>query len=325
MDTLITIIIPCHNAEATVAAAINSALSQTYGAIEVLVVDDGSTDGSLDVIRGFGEKVRCVTGPKHGAPSARNQGLEMAKGAYIQFLDADDTLHSEKLERQMAYACGSEADVVFCDGEKVNPKNGERLALCGLEEPIKDPVVYLVRHALLITAPLHQKQKLLEIGGFREDLPCSQERDLHIRLACAGVTFEHMFGVLFTVHQMANRVSSDYIRVLDQHANILGNAYRKLEENGTLSEDRARAFAARMAQDARHYIQRGCDEKGLEYFRQAIRMHRRGGLESFAWPYRMVYRLLGPVRAERMVDIKRIWRACHPSAKKKQRDVQFGK
>ena len=98
---LVSIIIPCYNAEQYVAEAIQSALDQTYPNCEIIVIDDGSTDGSLDVIKTFSDRVRWETGPNRGGCVARNRGLELARGEWIQFLDADDRITPEKIESQI--------------------------------------------------------------------------------------------------------------------------------------------------------------------------------------------------------------------------------
>lgn len=101
MKLSVSIIIPCYNKRAYVAAAIESALAQSH-ACEVIVVDDGSTDGSLDEIRKFDGRIRWVTGANRGGCAARNTGIEMSSGDYLQFLDADDILPPEKIARQLA-------------------------------------------------------------------------------------------------------------------------------------------------------------------------------------------------------------------------------
>ncbi len=101
MGQLVSILIPCHNARQWIEQCIQSALDQTYPHIEVIVVDDGSTDGSQDVIRSFGERVRLKTGPNKGSNSARNQLLDFSRGSWLSFLDADDYLLPKKIEIQM--------------------------------------------------------------------------------------------------------------------------------------------------------------------------------------------------------------------------------
>lgn len=102
MTPLVSIIIPCHNAERWLAATLESALAQTWPNKEIILVDDGSTDGSLAAARQFSARgVRVVTQANQGAAAARNHGLRLARGDYLQFLDADDLLAPDKIERQV--------------------------------------------------------------------------------------------------------------------------------------------------------------------------------------------------------------------------------
>jgi glycosyltransferase involved in cell wall biosynthesis len=95
-------VIPCYNGERTLAQAIDSALAQTYAEVEVIVVDDGSTDGSADVARRYGSRVVLVQQTNHGLSASRNAGITASKGEYITLLDADDVLLPECLERRIA-------------------------------------------------------------------------------------------------------------------------------------------------------------------------------------------------------------------------------
>jgi glycosyltransferase involved in cell wall biosynthesis len=103
MNPLVTIIIPCYNAEKWVAEAVGSALAQTWKEIEVIAINDGSRDNSRAVLSGLsGPKVQVIDQPNRGASAARNAGIRSAKGKYIQFLDADDLLAPEKIAHQVS-------------------------------------------------------------------------------------------------------------------------------------------------------------------------------------------------------------------------------
>src|SRR5262245_29413048 len=109
---LVSILIPCFNAVRWIEQAIESALAQTWDDKEVIVVDDGSTDGSLQVIRRFDDRIHWETGPNRGGNAARNRLTELSSGEWLQFLDADDYLLPDKIARQMEFlATQAKADV----------------------------------------------------------------------------------------------------------------------------------------------------------------------------------------------------------------------
>lgn len=104
MTPLVSIVIPCHNAAPWLAETIESALAQTYPSTEIVIVDDGSRDDSLAIARdyvGRHPRITTTTQPNRGASAARNHGLRLARGDFIQFLDADDLLAPEKIAAQV--------------------------------------------------------------------------------------------------------------------------------------------------------------------------------------------------------------------------------
>jgi glycosyltransferase involved in cell wall biosynthesis len=110
---LTSVIIPCHNAGRWLKQTLESALTQTWPAVEIIVVNDGSTDDSLTVAEGFaGRGVRVVDQPNRGASAARNHGLRLARGDFIQFLDADDLISPDKVGAQIELLAGRPAGTV---------------------------------------------------------------------------------------------------------------------------------------------------------------------------------------------------------------------
>ena len=102
MTPLVSILVPCHNAAAWLGETLDSALAQTWPCCEIVVIDDGSTDDSLARARAFEARgVRVAAQPNRGASAARNHALRLSRGEFIQFLDADDLLAPDKIERQM--------------------------------------------------------------------------------------------------------------------------------------------------------------------------------------------------------------------------------
>ena len=193
MQPLVSILIPCHNAEKWVAEAIASSLAQTWPEKEVLVVDDGSTDQSLQVIRSFGDRIHWETGPNRGGNVARNRLLKLARGEWLQYLDADDYLLPEKIERQIEFlASHPKQDVVY--GPMIMEYWSHRESRHEIRPIPKphDPWILLARCYLPQTgAHLWRKQVVTDVGGWRQDLPCFQDYELYLRLMMAGKRFAY--------------------------------------------------------------------------------------------------------------------------------------
>lgn len=185
---LVSILIPCYNAERWIAQAIESALAQTWPEKEVIVVDDGSTDGSLDVIRCFGERIRWETGPNRGGNVARNRLLELARAEWLQYVDGDDYLLPDKVAKQMEFiAVHPEAEIVFGPVTMEHWSKGHlRRELLPIPEP-HDLWVLLASWYLPQTgSPLWRRQAVADVGGWKPDQPCCQEHELYLRLLMAG-------------------------------------------------------------------------------------------------------------------------------------------
>ena len=102
---LVSIVIPCYNVEKYVKEALDSALQQDYPWVEIIAIDNNSTDGTWDILSAYEQKypdlIKCIEEPRPGAPAARNTGWLASKGEWIQFLDADDILFPDKISRQI--------------------------------------------------------------------------------------------------------------------------------------------------------------------------------------------------------------------------------
>ena len=110
---LVSVIVPCYNAARWLPATLESAVSQTWPRVEIVVVDDGSSDDSVSIARSFESRgVRVESIPNSGAAAARNHGISLAHGDYFQFLDADDLLAPDKLEHQLARLLTAEPGTV---------------------------------------------------------------------------------------------------------------------------------------------------------------------------------------------------------------------
>jgi glycosyltransferase involved in cell wall biosynthesis len=167
----VSVVIPVFNGEQYLADAIQSVRDQTYQNFEVIVVDDGSTDGSAEVAQRFGEAIRYVHQANGGVCKARNTGIALAQGTYIAFLDQDDLWLPDKLATQVAYLDSHpEVGAVYCQCQVMgNAKFRSNLGKYMYSEPVKDNVVGIMRGPyLLMTSTMFRSEVLRRIGGFDE-------------------------------------------------------------------------------------------------------------------------------------------------------------
>lgn len=273
-SALVSVVIPCWNAESFVGDAIQSALAQAYQNVEVIVIDDGSTDGSLRVIRSFGSSLRWESGPNRGACAARNRGVELAHGEYIQFLDADDILFPDKIERQIRLALQDPRWIVYCDHVASlldQPGVIERRSM-----PVRDadPLIMVLMHRTLQTSgPLYRRDWLTAVGGFRHGLRASQEFDLNLRVALSlsrqGGRFVHVPETLFEVRRRRNSISSDTAKAFAPISEFLPEVVAELQAVGELSEKRQFAIASYAARVGRISMRGGEVESGLKLLKLA--------------------------------------------------------
>jgi Glycosyl transferase family 2 len=256
MQPLVSILIPCYNAERWIARAIESALGQTWSNTEVIVVDDGSTDDSLKVIRGFDSQIRWETGPNQGGNAARNRLLQLARGDWVQYLDADDYLRSTKIERQLAVAVEyPDCDVICGPTAWERMHNGELLCTDEIIPTPRDPWVLLAKWQLPQTGgPLWKRAALESVGGWLVGQPCCQEHELYLRLLASGRKFG-FFDECLAVYcdsEDETRVTRKVPGEVDrQRLIIFDRIERVLAERKELTTARLQAI-----NDARHQLAR---------------------------------------------------------------------
>ena len=238
----VSILIPCYNAQQWIAGAIDSALAQTWPDKEVIVVDDGSTDGSLEIIKKFGDRIRWETGPNRGGNRARNRLLALSTGEWLQYLDADDYLLPGKVAAQMEFLQRHpDTDVVFspvvmeyCDAKAC------RQEILPIPEP-HDPWILLARWYLPQTgAPLWRKQAVVDIGGWKESQPCCQEHELYLRLLQAGKLFRYCpdAGAVYRQWSEETVCKRDKPEVRRRRMEILEGVEQSLRVQDALRPDR---------------------------------------------------------------------------------------
>ena len=294
----VSILIPCYNASATVVRAVDSALAQTFGDIEVIVADDGSTDASLEVLEHYrGEaRVAVYAEPHRGGNGTRNRLLELARGEFVQFLDADDELDPEKVGVCLSHFRPG-IDVVYTN-HRVR-SGGEAIDKC-LPEPVDDMVAYFVVNSVAIHEPLHRRRPLVDAGGFDESLPCCQEYELHLRLACRfWQGMKHIPESRCTVYVTPGSVSSNKGRIFSTKARVLLKFLGEWQDAGIVNDRWREAVAEELLGCVRQLCFAGRDEEARELFSKVGKISPATRYPA-KWPLRVATRLVGPVRAEKV-------------------------
>jgi glycosyltransferase involved in cell wall biosynthesis len=218
----ISVVIPGYNAEQYIRAAIESCLSQTYPPHEIVVVDDGSTDGTAAVAESFPAPVRVIRLPKNvGVAAARNRGVQATTGDWLAFLDADDWFLPEKLERQRRCVLENEHAVLAYTGWRI-------ISFDGVEYPgrFKPPEALLpllrFRCTLHLTSVLLRRDVFDSVGGFNPSLIGTEDWDLWLRLVARYPVqlFVAISEPLVVYRRVAGSLSSNAMRFFHQRIPI---------------------------------------------------------------------------------------------------------
>lgn len=177
----ISVVIPTYNRAREVSRAIDSALAQTLRPLEVIVVDDGSTDETSDVLAQYGDRIRVVQQVNQGVSAARNAGIAIARGELLAFLDSDDVWMPRKLELQAArFDADRELGLVHCGVEF----EGIGVQLDGMEGAVASEILRLDRSVILSHASSVMLPRRIaeEVGGFDARMRVSEDWDFCYRV-----------------------------------------------------------------------------------------------------------------------------------------------
>jgi len=205
MQPAVTVIIPAHNRAGMIGQALECLLRQTLPPAQVIVVDDGSTDDTAAVARGFGARVSVIQQANAGPGAARNRALAEATGEFVQFFDSDDLCTPDKLERQARALVESGADLAYggwahCwiedHGLRVDPMGVQQ---GGVQ---RDPLSAMLAGWLtFMPASLVRRSWIGQVGGYPSARHTGEDIELLYRLVLAGVRLVHVPGPLLLVRQ----------------------------------------------------------------------------------------------------------------------------
>jgi glycosyltransferase involved in cell wall biosynthesis len=180
----VSVIIPTYNRAAWVTQAVETVLAQTFRDFELIVVDDGSTDGAAETLAGFSGQLSVIRHlERRGVSAARNTGINAARGQWLAFLDSDDLWLPEKLAKQMAFL-EARPEYLLCQTEEIWIRRGVRVnppRHCRKTEG--DIFLPSLARCLISPSAVALHRRLLENhGGFDETLPAAEDYDLWLRL-----------------------------------------------------------------------------------------------------------------------------------------------
>jgi teichuronic acid biosynthesis glycosyltransferase TuaG len=216
----IAVVIPAYNAERFIAASLNAVLSQTRPPDEVIVVDDGSTDSTLDELQRFRHEARILTQSNRGAGGAYTRGFAAANSQYVARCDSDDVWEPTKLERQASTLSDHPSiDIAFSGA--VNFGAADLPAWNGLWDPPPDRGLldsrrfarHMYRYCSICASTAIVRRSLFELlGGFVTHHPC-EDYDYWLRSLKAGATFFYDPAILVRYRRHSDSVTSDLLRM----------------------------------------------------------------------------------------------------------------
>lgn len=270
MDANISVIIPTHNRSELLARAIRSVLDQTYNQVEIIVVDDASTDNTKSVVESFrAANIKYIRHETNmGGSASRNTGIKNASYEYIAFLDDDDEWLPEKLEYQMGrFIDSEEAGAIYTGFLKVDAKSGK---IINITIPKKRGYIFedlLIRNVVGTTSTVIVKKALFDkVGLFDERLRASQDADMWRRLS-KDCFFEYIDIPLvkYYVHEGA-RISDSYDAAIE--ATIIQIEKHKLE-----LEKRRKIYSLRYFKLGKLFLKNGDTKNGKVAFAKALKIY----------------------------------------------------
>ena len=186
----VSIIIPTYNRGWIIKEAIESVLAQNFIDFELIVIDDGSTDNTSEILDSYREDITVLRQNNKGVSAARNRGLSEASGRFIAFLDSDDLWLPQKLSRQVDFF-NSNPDALICQTEEIWIRNNVRVNPKKRHKKLSG-MIFERSLALCLVSPsaVMIKRRLFdEIGGFDETLPACEDYDLWLRISCRYPVF----------------------------------------------------------------------------------------------------------------------------------------
>ncbi|MEH6722317.1 MAG: glycosyltransferase family A protein [Qipengyuania sp.] len=313
-----SVVMPVYNVEAYIAEAIQSVLDQTFEDFELIIVDDGGQDGSMDLARSFDDsRIRIVPQENRGLAGARNTGIAEAQAPYIALLDSDDRWHQDKLMLHFVHLQANPKIGVSYAGSRMIDEHGAAMSvamrpkltdvtardiLC--RNPIGNGSAPVLRRTALDRAAFPHPQERTRTCWFDESFRQSEDIELWVRLASQhGVSFEGIEGLLTDYRIIGGALSANVVKQYLSWSRMLDIARDNAPELVAKHGDAARAYQLRYL--ARRSVQLGNVDLANDLISRAASLAPRIFLEepvksTVTWGAIKLARLTGPERFRRL-------------------------
>ena len=286
----VSVIVPVYNAQNTLGRCVNSILSQTFRDLELILVDDGSTDGSPEICRNWADldgRVRIIRQENAGVSRARNRGLAEARGKYVQFADADDCVAPDMTEKLVEALRERPGDIVVCSCWQVGETQRSKLGLYTDDKLVLDhdemwqEMLRLVWDTSSMESPWNKlyERNLIEANGLRFPEDLSLGEDFLFNLAyfrcCGGLVFLpdplYFYHVGQTGDTLSSRPRPDFLQTMCRVENELLDAVKTHHElSGEERKIFARHFSSRICVGFLHVSRRCAEDEAVGRIAQIL-------------------------------------------------------
>ena len=251
--TKVSVIIPTYNRAATVLGAVQSALDQTYPSIEVIVVDDGSTDDTAERLSTFLPRIKLLRQKNAGPSAARNHGARHADGEILAFLDSDDVWMSDKIARQAALmeAHGNAMTCCVCNAQIIDgkiKKNTNAFGIAGIESQHEEAVwnnpgeVLATRFLLFNQVAAIRRDSFVKVGGYNQRISLLEDHDLALKLASVGGVWGMITTQMVIKSNETEGIGVECVKNPLEHARAQRIAITGVLESGLIRNEKMRRY-----------------------------------------------------------------------------------
>jgi glycosyltransferase involved in cell wall biosynthesis len=288
----VSVVIPSYNSARYVVAAVESVLAQTYRDFEILVVDDGSTDNTKEVLGKYGDAVRYLYKPNGGVSAARNYGIEKARGKYVAFLDADDLWMPEKLENQVALLeLNADVGLSYTSAIIVDENLETKSYIEAKEYDDACEALLLQMNILILSSSIVRKDVLLQTKGFDSQFSTCADKDFWLRLSLL-TKFAPVREYLVKYRDVSGSMSSNpYISKRDTEG-VLNKFFALPDLPLKYKKMKNQSLSNNLMVVAGEFLHNGIIGESMRCLLKSVRLYPHNIIRPLGMPFRLAKRLL---------------------------------